>query len=49
MRYLAASLVVLMLTGCAGTQTVWRFQMDMMYATPQDKPAAEPIAPGKGS
>lgn len=36
----------LSLTACAGLSTVWIFQMQMQYVTPQDVPAAaEPAKP----
>jgi hypothetical protein len=46
---LAIILFAVLLSGCstAGITTVWRFQMDMGYATPQEKPAA-PARAGTG-
>lgn len=39
----------MLLSGCAGLNTTWRFQMDMIYMTPQEKPAPTPIPAGKAS
>jgi hypothetical protein len=39
------ALAILCLTGCAGLQTTWRLQLQMIYMTPDDAPPAPPPAP----
>lgn len=49
MKTIALILAALLLAGCAGLTTAWRFQMDVGYVTPQDNPAPAQLNPGKGS
>jgi hypothetical protein len=46
-KTLIALAVLALLSGCAGMNTAWRFQMDWGYMTPQDKPEPAPIPKGK--
>ncbi len=39
MKKITIIVAAVLLSGCAGLSTVWSFQMDMGYVTPQDKPA----------
>lgn len=47
MKTLLCALALSSLCGCAGLNTVWVFQMQMQYQTPQDKPEIPAIPAGK--
>lgn len=47
MKRLVAVATLAFLTGCAGLQTGWVFQLQMQYVTPQDEPARAPLKPSK--
>lgn len=37
MRAAAALLALVLMAGCAGLDTAWRFQAELQYRTPADK------------